>query len=122
MNKTISGFRGARLVLSSLLSLTLTLVLLSLWSAVAFAETSRFGQYHDPTASGEAAIAASGGHSSGSPLVAAGEDDPSSASASGVLPLTGLLPDTGGPLLPLLALAIFASSFAGLLALRRLNL
>jgi LPXTG-motif cell wall-anchored protein len=35
--------------------------------------------------------------------------------------LTGVLPDTGGPLLPLFALGVLALGFAGILLLRRLN-
>lgn len=127
MSKAIDGPRDARLVLFSLLSLTLTLILLSVWPSVAFAEPSFVGQYGNPTASGEVAIAASGGGSGnslascGEAQLTAGGEDPCSASSAGVLPLTGLLPDTGGPLLPLFALAVLASSFAGLLALRRLT-
>jgi hypothetical protein len=127
MSKIIIGSAGVRSVLLYLLPLALALVSLFAWTASASAETSFKGQYGNPTASGEAAIAASGGDS-GSALTASGGGDPSSGDTGssvatmGVLPLTGILPDTGGPLLPLFAFGAFALSFAGLLALRRLDL
>ena len=113
-----------RLAVVSLVSVTLAVVLLLTWAAVAFAQTSYDGQYGDPTASGETAILSSGdssssgggdssGHSSssgGAALTAldpangtngsaAGIYDPSTGAGgftSGVIPLTGLLP-TWGP-------------------------
>jgi LPXTG cell wall anchor motif len=113
---SITGFARAYLVL---LSLTLMLALLFVWTVGAYAQTSFEGQYGNPTASGEAALAASG-HNSGSVDPSSGSTD-SPASAMGVLPLTGVLPDTGGPLLPLFALGVLALGFAGILLLRRLN-
>ena len=116
MSRTIAGFTRVCLVL---LSLTLILALLFVWTVDAYARTSFEGQYGSPTASGEATLTASG-HNSGSVDSSAGATDPS-ASTMGVLPLTGVLPDTGGPLLPLFGLGVLGLGLAGILLLRRLN-
>jgi hypothetical protein len=107
---SIIGFARAYLVL---LSLSLMLALLFVWTVDAYAQTSFEGQYGNPTASGEAALAASG-HNSGSV-------DPSSGSTDSSASAMGVLPDTGGPLLPLFALGVLALGLAGILLLRRLN-
>lgn len=121
MNGIISGFVSARL---ALLSLTIAFALLFVWTAGAYAETSFKGQYGNPTASGEAALTASGdddysGSESSRVDPSSGATDPSS-SETGVLPLS-VLPDTGGPLLPLLGLGVLACGLGGILLLRRLN-
>ncbi len=131
-NKTTSKLADVRLAVVSLVSVTLAVVLLLTWAAVAFAQTSYDGQYGDPTASGETAILSSGeeGPSSGGGSAAedpaSGRDSGVASAASdpanGVIPFTGLLPETGGPVLPLLAFGILALGSGGLLVLRRLNL
>jgi hypothetical protein len=112
MSKAISGFAGARLVL---LSLTLMLALSFVLTVDAYAKTSFKGQYGNPTASGEAVLTAAG-HNSGSVDPSSGVTD-TSASATGVLPLT-VLPDTGGSLLPLFVLGVLACGLGGILLLR----
>lgn len=130
MSRSTRVVPGARPVL---LTLALVLTLVFGWTALAHAQTSFEGQYGSPTASGEDAIEASTDASGGAPaasggsaLTASGGVEPSpggsgSASSSGSSSLIAVLPDTGGPLLPLLALGTLALGFAGTLALRRLN-
>lgn len=92
---------GARLALL----LTVALMLVFSWTAVAYAQTSADEAYGSPTQSGEVAIAEIEG--------------PGAAVAAAESPPSGVLPETGGPLLPLVALGVFALSATGLIAIRR---
>ncbi len=110
MSKIVLSHRNARLVFLALV--TLTAALLS-WTATAHAQTSRGAQYDSPTATGQAAIAAS--DLSSARAGSAGV----SSSATGVRNgLTGVLPSTGGPLVQLIAVGAIALSSTGLLVLR----
>jgi LPXTG-motif cell wall-anchored protein len=97
----VLGFRPA------LLSLILMLVLVLSWAAVAQAQDPFAAQYGNPAAAGEAAIMSAGVSGGGGGTQA----------AAGVP--TGILPSTGGSLLPFVALGLLALSSAGLLAIRR---
>lgn len=95
---------GARL---GLLALALSLGLI--WAGVAHAQDSFGDQYGSPVDSGEAAIEST--DSAATATAAA-------TSASGGI-TTGVLPLTGGPLLPFVALGMLSLSTIGLLAFRR---
>jgi hypothetical protein len=101
----------ARIVVLNVRLTLLVVVMLTMllgWTAAAHAQSSRDAQYRSPTASGEAAIAASDLSGSASASSSAG----ASASASGVLP------STGGPALQLAVLGGIALTSTGLLILR----
>lgn len=92
-----------------LLLLTLTLSLGLMWAGAAYAQDPAGDQYGSQVASGEAAIA-----SADSASTAKTAAQP----ASGGITM-GILPLTGGPLLPFVALGVLGLSTFGLLALRR---
>lgn len=91
----------ASLIARKFLILVLVTALVVGWSAAAEAQTSFDDQYGDPLSSGQEAIESSGDVS-----------DPGSVAAAGVLP------DTGGPMLPFFALGALALGSTGLLMLR----
>ena len=90
-----------------LLVLALAMALVLGWSATANAQTSSDSQYGDPMSSGQEAI-----ESSSTASGSGAASDPGSVAAAGVLP------DTGGSVLPFLALGTLALSSTGLLMLR----
>ena len=100
----ISVSRGARLLL-----LTLILSLGLVWAGAAYAQDPVGDQYGSKVASGEAAIASA---DSASTATTAAKP------ASGGITM-GILPLTGGPLLPFVALGILGLSTFGLIAFRR---
>lgn len=104
MNSMITISWSARLVL-----LALILLLGLTWAGAAHAQDAFDDQYGSQVASGEAAIA------SANPTATASA---TAGPASGGEKM-GILPDTGGPLLPFAALGILGLSSVGLLALRR---
>ena len=128
MIRTISKPTGLRFVI--LLAAALMLVLI--WGTAAYAQASGGQQYGSQTASGEAAISkaniggtsksSSGTGSSGTGSSGEGYSG-EGASEGGAANATGLevLPSTGGPILPFIALGVFALSATGLIALRRNN-
>lgn len=92
-----------RLILALILALAVTFV----WSAAAYAATPEDVQYGSPTSSvGDATGTGGAGGSAGS------------GSSSGSVGLTGMLPETGGPLLSLVALGSAALIGTGLLLFR----
>jgi len=95
MSKTILTRVGVRKVIS----LVLVLVLVFGWSAIAYAQTSADAQYGNPAPK----VTVSGGGGGTETGAGIGE----------------VLPATGGPLLPLVAIGTFALGTTGLLVLRR---
>lgn len=107
-----------RLFLALILALTVTFV----WSAAAYAVTPEDVQYGSPTGSvgDTTGTGGSGGSVGGSgSLALVGTTETGDApAASGSVGLTGLLPETGGPLFSLVALASAALIGTGLILLR----
>ena len=117
---TLRSFGLMMLLLTFVLGLTLGL------TAIAQAQTSKDEEYGNQAASGlqaiEGAFASSGGsgshHSNGSH---SSHNSGGHPDATGVLS-SGVLPFTGGSLLPPIALGVLALSAIGLIAVRRSNL
>ena len=118
---TLTVATGMRVILMLLASMC---VLVIGWTAAAQARTSTAGQYGSPTDSGVAAISAASKGSGGAALTSGGAALTSvdgGAGSAGVLPLTGLLPETGGPLLSLALLGALSLGCGGVLSLRCLR-
>ena len=110
-------YRSARVLL-----LACALLSVLVWGGAAHAQDSFGDQYGSPVDSGEAAIESA--ESSASDASASAASAPG-ASASATAATTanggitsGILPLTGGPLLPVLALGLLCLSTGGLLASR----
>ena len=114
--------RSARVLL-----LACALLSVLVWGGAAHAQDSFGDQYGSPVDSGEAAIESA---ESSAPDASASAASDASASASGASAsaaaattasggiTSGILPLTGGPLLPVLALGLLCLSTGGLLASR----
>jgi hypothetical protein len=100
---------SARLVL-----LALILLVGLTWAGAAQAQEAFEDQYGSQVASGEAAIESVADSATGGADPATGGADPATGGET-----MGLLPFTGGPLVPFAALGILALSSVGVLALRR---
>lgn len=105
--------RSARVLL-----LACALLSVLVWGGVAHAQDSFGDQYGSPVDSGEAAIeSAEPSASAASASASAASASATAATASGGI-TSGVLPLTGGPVLPVLALGLLCLSTGGLLASR----
>lgn len=108
--------RSARVLL-----LACALLSVLVWGGVAHAQDSFGDQYGSPVDSGEAAIESAESSASDASASAASASA-SSASATAATATggitSGILPLTGGPMLPVLALGLLCLSTGGLLASR----
>ncbi len=121
MNKIVLTSVSVRKVVA----LVLTLALVFGWSAIAFAQTSSEAQYGSPTetAAGNPAVAGGTEAKIGSAEAKAGEAEAKVAEAKAKAEgaKAKVLPATGGPLLPLVALGALALGATGMLVLRQVG-
>lgn len=111
-------FVGNHLIAALILALVLTLG----WTTFAYAQTSSGTQYGSRTASGETAIhELSSGASSASASAGVSSASVSAVGSSGGTGITGVLPNTGGPMIPFAVLGGLALCTTGLLVIRRLR-
>ena len=110
-------YRSARVLL-----LACALLSVLVWGGAAHAQDSFGDQYGSPVDSGEAAIESAESSVSDASASAASASDASASAAAATTAsggiTSGILPLTGGPLLPVLALGLLCLSTGGLLASR----
>ena len=104
------------------LPLVMALALLLGMSAVAYAQTSaEGGQYADTVSRGEGAIVSSGVGSASTDAGGAASAGAAGAAGSSAGGAVSVLPDTGGEIMPLVALGVLGIGATALIAVRRLG-